>query len=927
MKFSVLGSLEVAEDDGTPVRVPRGRARVVLALLLARRSDGMTSGELIDASWNSRPPVTAATQLHGFISALRRVLGRDLVVTRADGYQLDVGTGAVDLDRMREHIMLARGRRTAGDIDGASEEFTAALAQWRGRPFTGIDCAELEDLANLIEAEYAGALEEYASVRLAFGDDADLAERLAAWAGEYPLREGLRASQMRVLARGGRQAEALAVYHDVRGRLADELGVDPGPDLQELYQRILAGDRQALSAAVPVPAQIPAGVADFTGRDAALKELREALEPGAVAPSAVVVFAVCGTGGIGKSALATHAAHASSAAYPDGQLHASLGGTSAEPAAPGDVLGRFLRDLGVPAAVVPAGLDERAVRYRSLLAGRRVLVFLDDARDAAQVRPLLPGTPGCAVLVTSRGRLGDLDGARRLDLAGLDSSEARDLLSRVVGAERAEAEAEATANILRACGGLPLALRIAGARLAARPAWAVSSFAERLAASRRTLEELSYGDLAVRASFRLSYQALPGPRARVFRLLGAAPPGELTSLSAAALLDMSERAAETELDALCDAYMLESPNPGRYRPHDLLRLLAAELAEREPERDEAVSRVLHWYWAALRAACEVLAQGASLPYDTEPDPALVPAELPSFESYREALAWCREQCDTLVWVVRAAAEQKRHELATRVARLFTMFGDRAAPVEASLAVERTGLRSAREIGDKRSLGWLMGCLGSTLQQSGDMDGAIACFEESLEIRREVGRPMAQAAALNDLATAYHLQGRHRDAFSLLEQIEEICRLQDARFQLGVVLGNQGEALAYLGEHEAALDRYRQAMTLSREAGSRMSEAVQFTGIGETLRRMGRLEESAESHQQAIAILRDVGAVTRELATALDLRGQALDDAGQTTLARRDWQEALIIAGELGDSMAVQLRARLAPAGGAAGAAAGPAAAV
>jgi DNA-binding SARP family transcriptional activator/tetratricopeptide (TPR) repeat protein len=911
VEFRVLGSLEATADDGTTVAVPRGRASVVLALLLARRAEGMTISELVDAAWNTRPPATAATQLHGFVSALRRVLGRELVITRAGRYQLDVPAGAVDLDRMRGHIGRARGLRAAGDESAAAQALAAALDEWRGRPFSGLDCTELEDLAALIEAEYVDALEEFAQLRLALAQDADLAERLGSWAGEYPLREGLRASQMRVLARGGRQAEALAVYHDVRHRLADELGVDPGPDLQELYQQILAGDRRALSAPVPVPAQIPAGVADFTGRDAAVKELRELLEPGAVAPPAVTVLAVCGTGGIGKSALATHVAHAVAAAYPGGQLYANLAGTSAEPAAPGDVLGRFLRDLGVPSAAVPAGLEERAARYRSLVAGRQVLVFLDDARDTAQVRPLLPGTPGSAVLVTSRGRLGDLDGARRLDLDGMEPQDARRLFAQVVGTERTGAEPQATASIIATCGGLPLAIRIAGARLAARPSWTVESFAGRLMASRRTLEELSYGDLAVRASFRLSYEALPGLRARAFRLLGAAPPGDLASLAAAALLGVSEADAEAELDGLCDVYMLESPQPGWYRPHDLLRLLATELAEREPERSLAVERLLYWYWGALRTACEAFAQGATLPYGTEADSSRVPAGLPSFETSSAALAWCHEHCDNLVWAVRTAGEQGRHDVAVAVARLFTMYGDRAAPVEYGLAVARTGLDSARALGDKRAMGWLMASLGAALQQTGDMDAAVACYEESLAIRKEVGRPLAVGAALNDLATLYHGQGREREALELLEQTEQILREHDASFQLSVVLGNQGEALAHLGSHEAALARYAEALKLSRAAGSRMSEAVQLSGTGEVLRRMGRLAESLDCHRQAIGILRGVGSVTRELATALNMHGKALADSGRTQQARREWREALIIAEELGDTLADQLREALA----------------
>jgi DNA-binding SARP family transcriptional activator len=504
MKFRILGPLEVATEDGTVVRLPSGRARIVLAMLCAEAGREVSSDRLIDLAWNGNPPATSATQLHGLISSLRRAFGpaRDAIVTRQDGYVLHAD---VDLARMRELITLARHGLEGGNLDEAAAGLSEALALWRGRPFTGLDRWDLATTADLIEQEYVSALEDYAEAELRRGNHAMLTQQLAGWVSAYPLRENLRGSYITALASSGRQAEALATYHRLRQDLSEDLGVDPSPRLQVLYQQVLSGDLNMPGPDVPMPAQLPAIISDFTGRAEQVKELLRALAGREGQPAALVISAVSGIGGIGKSVLAVHVAHHAAADFPDGQLYVNLAGASADPGVPAEVLARLLRDLGVPAAHVPADADERAARYRSLLAGRRALIVFDDARDAAQVRPLLPGAAGCAVIVTSRARLADLVGAQRVDLAELDRGEARELFTRIVGADRVCAEPDAVEQILRSCSGLPLAIRIVAAKLAARPGWSIASVADRLTAEHDRLAELNCGDLAVRASFRQSY--------------------------------------------------------------------------------------------------------------------------------------------------------------------------------------------------------------------------------------------------------------------------------------------------------------------------------------------------------------------------------------------------------------------------------------
>jgi DNA-binding SARP family transcriptional activator len=915
MYFAVLGPLNVTAGDGAQVRLPAGRAQIILAALCAAPGREISQDRLIDIAWNGKPPATAPTQLHGQISALRRALGpaRAVIVRQPDGYLLAVGPDDVDLSRLRALVTAARRDRDSGNLDGAAACLLQAVDLWRGQPFSGLASDELATSAGLIEQEYVSALEDYASTRLQLGGHEEIAERLAGWVNAHPLREGMRGSLITALARSGRQAEAIASYHQLRQLLADELGVDPGKELRHLYQQVLSGHRDTAVPGTAAPAQLPAATADFTGRKEQTGAMTAALTRRDGQPVALVITAVSGTGGIGKSTLAVHVAHHVAGEFPDGQLYVNLAGTSGDPADPHDVLARMLRDLGVAVSDVPAEETERAARYRSLLAGRRMLVVLDDARDTAQVSPLLPGSAGCAVVVTSRARLADLPGAYRVDLDVLDEDEARELFTRIVGARRVAAEPAATALVIRACAGLPLAIRITAAKLAARPGWTIRSVAEKLEAERGRLAAFRYRDLAVRASFRLSYDGLGVPAALAFRLLGLTPPGQVSLPAAAALFGMTVNGAEELLDVLTEANMVLAPRHDRYQLHDLLRLYAADLAAAQftqNESDDAVGRLVTWYTAALRAAARALAHGQPLPRNASADLDVAPELIPEFDSFGSALHWCQEEQQHLVWAVRSAAAVGRHDLAAMLATLLWMYATVAAHMHDFLVTQQIGMDSARKLGDLRSQAWLHGGLGDALSKAGDSAAAVACFEEALALQQRLGTPNSIAAKHNNLATAYHETGRCPEALTQFRLAEAILAETGNDLWLSFTLRNEAECHRDSGDHAEALDRYGAAAEVAKRIDYPLGEAVIASGEGETLRRLGRLLEALERQRAALAIHRRLGNGHRELLTSLDLLARVLTDLGRPPDARAAWAEAADIAAVTGDPRAAEFRSRL-----------------
>jgi DNA-binding SARP family transcriptional activator/DNA polymerase III delta prime subunit len=610
--FGLLGPLAVTEGDG-PVPISSPKQRTLLAALLLRAGALVTVGELAEAIWGDDLPAYPRRAVQIYVTRLRKLLGAGLIHSRLEGYVLAVAADDVDVGRFE--LLLAQARQVAslGDRQREAVVLRQALGLWRGEPLADVPSEALRHrVVERLGEQRLEALERRIEADLAVGRHAELVSELRVLTDTHPLRERLWAQLMLALYRSGRQADALQAFTRARERLVEELGIEPGPVLQRLQRAILTGDPALVVPPAPVrpavlakPSQLPVEAGDFVGRAGLVDQVVALLTDHRRVP----VVALSGPPGVGKTALAVHAAHRLAGRFPDGQLYVDLHGATAglAPLPPLEVLGRFLRALGADPASIPADLAEAGAAFRSWVAGRRLLVVLDNAADAAQVAPLLPASAGCGVLVTSRRVLSALEGAAHLPLGVLEPAEATELLGRVAGPQRLAAEPQAAAELAACCGWLPLALRIAGARLAARPAWPVAALAQRLADTQGRLDELELAEVGVRASFQVSFRQLSDSpdgldraAAGALVLLGVLDSLEVGVAVVARLLDAPEDAAERALERAVDAHLLETPAPGRYRLHDLLRLYARELAHEHhgaPARAAALTRALGFYVA------------------------------------------------------------------------------------------------------------------------------------------------------------------------------------------------------------------------------------------------------------------------------------------------------------------------------------------
>ncbi|MGW8555471.1 BTAD domain-containing putative transcriptional regulator [Streptomyces tubercidicus] len=665
LRFQVLGPVRAWTGDH-PVDLGPPQQRAVLAVLLLHAGRPVSVPQLVDALWDEWPPPRAVGTVRTYISRLRGLLEPDrlprrdgqLLVSSGGGYALRVPGEALDAAGFEERLGTARRMRGAGDTAGAYEQLRGALALAEGVPLAGLPGPYAQRQRDRLTELHVTAQEELFNCGVELGGHADpLGDSIAglrAFAAEHPLRERSQALLMLALHRAGRQAEALAVYAATCRTLDTELGTEPGPELRACYEELREGamghgsasaagagrgtgpttgsgsgsgtgpgsgptrdharpsrparDPEDFGGPSPVPAQLPPDVADFTGRTKAVAHLATTLR-GADCARAPVVATLSGLGGVGKTALALHVAHSVRARFPDGQLYADLQGTGRAPADSGAVLRHFLRALGVAESAVPDGLAQKAALYRSLLADRRILVLLDNARDGAQVRPLLPGVPGCAVLVTSRTRTLALPGADQVDVEVMDEAEALELFGAVVGAERAAAEPEAARQLVAACGGLPLAVRIAAVRLASRPGRTTAGLVARLSEERR-LDELRVGDLAVEATFREGYEALDPGLAHAFRALALGGMPTFCRAAAAALLDTTDDEAEAAVETLVDAGLLEAHGDDRYRYHDLVGLFARRLGEHHDSPEERAAAQRRFFDHARRHGDDIAAAHA-----------------------------------------------------------------------------------------------------------------------------------------------------------------------------------------------------------------------------------------------------------------------------------------------------------------------------
>lgn len=669
--------------------------------------------------------------------------------------------------------------------------------------------------------------------------------------------------------------------------------------------------RPETSPPIPRPAQLPADIGDFTGRAELVQHLCGMLSSrDAENPGAVPVVIVAGSGGLGKTSLAVHAAHRLRDEYPDGQLYVDLLGATPHPQAPADVLARFLRDLGLESSQVPADLDERAALYRTRLAGRRVLVLLDNARDAAQVRSLLPGSSACAVIVTARSRMPDLASTRLVDLEVLDDDESLTLFTRIVGEKRAAAEPESTAEVLVACAGLPLAIRICAARLAARSRWSIQTLAERLRA--RLLDELKTGDMAVRASFQVSFDSLPtaGDPARVFRLLGLWQGPFISLRAAAALLGCPEDEAAEAVEILVDAYLLESPAPDQYRFHDLLRLYAAERAlaeEKTQDRNAALNRLLNWYLYSVDAAAQAISPQRTRPPVPESAPG---ARSLAFSTADAAMDWLESERANLVAATRQSAELGLDDIAWLLPASAMVFFNRRGYNSDWITSHELALASVRRKGDRSGEALVLNSLGSAYADL-ELKIAIGYLERALEIRRETSELAGEAQTLSSLLYTHVHWGNFAEVIAMRSEALESQRRAGFVHGQGVVLNNVAEAYLGLGQVDDAIEYLHQAQEIFSETSDDRGQGNALQLLGDGYLAKGRAEEGLDFHRRAVGILHAIRDRPGEAMALLRL-GRACNQLGLSEEARKYLNRAHAIFRVLGDEpQAIAARKELA----------------
>ncbi|MEU6674426.1 BTAD domain-containing putative transcriptional regulator [Streptomyces sp. NPDC046925] len=884
--YRLLGPVE-AWRAGRRLALGGPKPRALLAALLLEPGRVVSVDALVDAIWGERPPDTARSLIQSYVSALRRALSADAIETRPPGYL--VHADATLVDRAEFERLCTEGRQAAADGDhaAAARLLGDALALWRGPALGGIG-ETLRAVADQLDEARQAALEERIAAELArTGRETELVGELTALVARHPGRERLRGQLMLALYRLGRQADALTVYAEGRDVLADELGIDPGPDLRRMYEAILRADDELLPAAadahgparneavvVPVAALLPPTIGDFTGRETQLADVRAALsEPREAMP----VVVLSGPGGVGKSTLGVRAAHQVADAYPDGQLYAELRGAT-DPVAPGEVLGRLLYALG---ADPPDGDAERRDLFRSLVAGRRVLLVLDDAGSESQVRPLLPGSATCGVLITARARLGALPVTHRADLDVLDTDPGTELLGRVAGERRVRDEPDSARRIVELCGGLPLAIRIAGARLATRRHWTARMLADRLADEHHRLDELAVGDLEVRAGLGMSYRALDAPARTALRRLGLLAAPDVAAWVVTALLDVPEAEADRVVEQLIDAQLLhctgvDRAGQPRYRPHDLVRVYAAERADAEDppaERAAAVGRALGaWLWLTGRAASATpsgaveLHRGLLYSDDSDGSAAVALRRLVrpvGPEATQRALAdpaaWFEAEADAIAAAVERAASLDLHTLSCEAAAALCSsaytVGNR---FEAWWRTHDAALAAARRAEDRAGEALLLIGLGQLRYEQDRFTDSQRYFNQAAGLCAELGDVRGRAAAFAGLGSARREAGRLRDAQdTLVRAVEGFRRLKDDP-GIGLSCRYLGSVQLELGDFDASRSFLDESLRAYRRLGSRRGESLTLRSIGLVHRALGEYAQAEEFSGRAVDLLSTLG---------------------------------------------------------------------
>ncbi|MBP2473115.1 DNA-binding SARP family transcriptional activator [Crossiella equi] len=874
LTYEVLGSVR-ARHDGSELPLGSPQQRVTLALLLLAQGRVVATEDIATALWGEDVPRAARGTIRTYVHRLRRVLevegGDQAVVSTGGGYALRFTDDALDLGRFRAHTRTAERARARGDRAGAARELAAALAEWRDEPLADLSGSHVEEERARLAQRRLAVLEELAELELDLGRGPDLLEQLICATEREPLRERLHELLMRALYRAGRQADALAVYEGVRARLGEELGVDPGPGLRELHQRILRADPALLPlpapapvpAGQPVPAQLPVDLPVFVGREDELDRVLTALraEPGG-SPGVVVVH---GMPGVGKTAFTVRCAHRLAPHFPDGQLYLDLRGFDAGEGAlaPEDALWGFLDALGVPTQQLPSRLDALTALFRSVLAERRCLIVLDNARDTRQVLPLLPGSSRSLVLVTSRVDLSGLvagTGAHTVPLDLLSPVEATEFLARRLGVNRVAAEPAAVADIVDACARLPLALAVVAARAACNPGFGLAAIAEELTGGCGGLDAFASPDsfTDLRSILSWSYQALSPDAARLFRLLSFYPSTDMDVRVGASLTGLSVPRTHALLRELASAHLVSEIRPGWYTWHDLLRAYAAELVyevDTKQERRAARHRGLQCHVHTAVNAARALSTHQDSATPGEPGPGVAPR---SFTGYQDALDWFIGKHQVLLTLVEWAASHGEELQACQLAWAMRHYLDWAGHWHDLDRVNTWALAAAERIGDNTSAGYAHRGLARVHCHHGRHDLAREHLEKALSRFESEQDVLAQGYTRRQAVGVCQLAGDHTAALAEAERALELFRRTGWQSGQGAAQLALAGSLCHLGRAEEALAPGREALTLLEESGELYDVTAALDVLARTSYQLGRYEEAVAYRERELVVTRRMG---------------------------------------------------------------------
>jgi DNA-binding SARP family transcriptional activator/tetratricopeptide (TPR) repeat protein len=921
----VLGPVEARATTGWLTAPPQ--QRLLLALLALQVGQVIPVGELIDAIWPEAPPTSARASIQVMISRLRQILAGlpgGAVERCGDGYRLVVEPSSIDVQQFR---MLTRAARGAPNASESVDAFDQALALWRGPAMADVPgTARTEAIQFALGEERLSAMQDRISALLGIGRDWQAAEELTGLMAAHPLSERLAGLLMVALHRGGRQADALQVFRDLRKRLSAELAIEPGRDLQHLHQQILAGDpelpgttgglitsvappgRGVPPAAAgddshPIPRQLPTGVAHFTGRTAEVNVLDRLLEQVGSADGTVAIATISGTAGVGKTSLALHWAHHVAHKFPDGQLYVDLRafGPSRGPVRPAEAIRGFLDALNAPKDSRPADTEVQAALYRSMLARKRMLVVLDNAADEDQVRPLLPGGDGCLVVVTSRRRLAGLcarEGAMLLTLDVLSQPEAVELLEKRLGVQVTAAAPDTANQLATLCGRLPLALSIAAVRAAESRSMDLAALAGHLQDAQGRLDVLDAGErlTSVRAVLSWSYQGLSEPAARMFRLLGVHPGPDIGLAAAASLIGRPVVQTSRILAELVSAHVLTEHAPGRWVFNDLLRAYANDQARRDEYRAEqnaATQRVLDYYIHTAWSASLMLAPVNDAAFPLGALGAGVEPERISDETH--ARAWYAAEYSVLLtatsWAAARGFDGYAWRLTWALKDYLAMLGhsqDVAVTMETALAA---AVRAGDMAGQARAHHGL-GCSAHWTLWPPKPESA-SHLRQALRLYRDLDDGSGQALAHTSLGILFHQQGRTQAALRETEEALLLARASGDRRHEASALNQIGWMHAGIGHYELARTRCQQALVVLRADRDRFLEACTLDSIGYVSHKLGHYAQADECYRQALQLFGDVSWFGAR-AEVLDHIGDNCAAAAQPTAAQNSWQQALAI---------------------------------